>query len=146
METNGINYTRHIYNLVPGTEKPTEYHLIKNSLQRALLPEEIRIEPGNPENIRNRRETLCVNNCRSWEYGARVTDLLPTSLKNVFEGNLKNAAVEKSAPESLIFFEFSKNRELLVIDLFKGFYTDNPFAFSLILESHQFLLHKKGSR
>ena len=146
METNGFNFTRHIYNLAPGTDKPTEYHLIKNSLQRPFLPEIIKIEPGNPESIRNRRETLCVNNCRSWKYGARVTDLLPTNLNNVFEGSLKNAALEKSAPESLIFFEFSKNREILVIDLFKGFYTDNPFAFSLILESHQFLLHKKGSR
>ena len=87
-----------------------------------------------------------MNNCAKWEYGARVTGLQPTHLKNVFEGGLKNAASEKFSPESLIFFEFSKNRELLVIDLFKGFYTDNPFAFSLILESHNFLLHKKGSR
>ncbi len=142
METNGINYTRHIYNKAPGNRKPTEYHLIKNALQRPFLPEKIRIEPG--ANGRT-KESLCIFNCPTWEYGSRVTDLQPTNETNVFEGCLRNPALENFKPESLIFFEFSKNREILVIDLFKGFYTENPFAFSLILESHQFLLHKKGS-
>ena len=146
METNGISYTRHIYNKAPGTSRPNEYDLIKNALHRPYLPSTVRIEPSTGQRNSSIKETLCVQNCPTWEYGARVTGLQPTNLKNVFEGSLKSAAFEKSAPESLIFFEFSKNRELLVVDLFKGFYTDNPFAFSLILESHQFLLHKKGSR
>ena len=49
METNGISFTRHIYNKAPGTDRPNEYHLIKNALQRPFLPEAVRIERAHPE-------------------------------------------------------------------------------------------------
>ena len=147
METNGINYIRHIYNRrsrICSNDLHTEYELIKNFLQKIVLPAAVTIEKTSETSTNNLINSwLCVERKTDWPYGTRVTGLQTTKSKNIFEGNLLNPAFEKRTPGSLIFFEFSKNKEILVIDVFKDFYTDNPFAYKLIFESHQFLLRKK---
>ncbi len=146
METNGIKFTRHIYNRLKGTESKKEYELIKNTLAKPILPEIVRIELNQDlQNSKKINSWLLVNNIPNWKYGSKVTALIPTGKNNIFEGNLRNLNFEKSMPGSLIFFEFSRNNEMLVIDIFEDFYTENPFAFNLILEAHKFLLRKKAS-
>lgn len=146
METNSIKFTRHVYTRISGTDWNTEYQLIKNSVQKAILPEIIRIEPNRGFNgSKNIDNWLCVYNCPDWQYNNRVTGLRKTYINNVFEGNLIDSNLEKLTPGSLIFFEFSANNELLVIDVFKDFYTHEPFVFRFLIESHKFLLRKKAS-
>ncbi len=145
METNGVKFSRHVYSKLKGPTRQTEYELIRNSVAKPILPAIIKIEPNTgPTASKGIINWLCVDSCKDWQYGTRVTGLQPTTRKNVFEGSLKNLHIEQTTPGSLIFFEFSRNNELLVIDIFKDFYTGNPFAFSLLLESHQFILSKKA--
>ncbi len=141
METNGVKFSRHVYSKLKGSKRQTEYELIKNSLEKSILPPIINIE--HPEATGKKDNWLYVSNVPNWQYGTRVTGIIPTSRENVYEGNLIKPHLDKPTPGSLIFFEFSRNNELLVIDVFKDFYTDNPFTFRLILESHQFILSKK---
>ncbi len=146
METNSIKFTRHVYTRISGTDWNNEYQLIKNSIQKAILPEIIRIEPNRGFNVsKNIDNWLCVYNCPDWQYKNRVTGLRKTYINNVFEGNLIDPTRKELTPGSLIFFEFSANDELLVIDVFKDFYTHEPFTFRLLIESHKFLLRKKAS-
>lgn len=141
-----IKFTRHIYNRLKGTDWNTEYELIKNFHNKPVLPRIIRIEPNRGyNNSKGIKDWLCVYNAPNWRYGARVTGLRPTTRGNVYEGNLINPDHVKPTPGSLIFFEFSEKREILVIDVFENFYTHNPFTFRLIFDTHQFLLNKKGS-
>ncbi len=145
METNGVKFSRHVYSKLKGTTRQTEYELIRNSITKPILPPIIKIEPNQGSNAcKGVNNWLCVENLKDWQYGTRVTGLQPTTRKNVFEGSLIKPHIEQPTPGSLIFFEFSRNNELLVIDIFKDFYTGNPFAFSLLLESHQFILSKKA--
>ena len=145
METNGVKFSRHVYSKLKGTDWNTEYELIRNSLEKPILPPIIKIEVNRGyNNSKGIGHWLCVYNEPNWQYGNRVTGLRPTSRNNIFEGNLIKPHLDKPTPGSLVFFEFSRNNELLVIDVFKDFYTDNPFAFRLILETHKFILSKKA--
>ena len=144
METNSIKYYRHIYQLDNETAWHTEYRQVKNTVHPSILPEAIRIEVNRGYNeSKNIDHWFCVYNCPDWKYGNRVTGLRKTYLPNIFEGNLIDPEVKTPQPGSLIFFEFSAKKEILVVDVFKNFYTQNPFAFRLLLEKHNFLLRKK---
>lgn len=144
METNGIKFTRHVYNKLKGTDWHTAYELIKNSIEKPILPSFIKIENNlGFNNSKGINHWLCVYNIPNWKYGTRVTGLRPTYKNNVLEGNLINPDSVKPTPGSLIFFEFSRNNELLIIDVFKDFYTVDPFEFRMILGTHRFILSKK---
>ena len=142
METNKIKFCRHIYHLSKKSASKT-YEKVNNTVHRSVLTDTIKLQQsGGKTEI-----YFCVTNPRNWDFGSRVSVLLETNLKNVFEGNLSSIDTERPEPGTLLFCEFSANHKVLVIDVFPGFYTQNPFAFSLLLEKHDFLLRKKpGSK
>lgn len=144
METNNISFCRHIYQLKTSATNYDVYTKVKNSFQASLLPDKVNIcsVPGK-ETRKTPKKQLKVDFESYWPYGKRVTDLNSTQLSNIYEGWLVDPNVKDPFPGSLIFFEFSENSKLLVIDVFQDFYTHNPFTFSLMLSGHKFLLRKK---
>ena len=146
MQTNGINYVRHVYSLLKGSKNKGCYHLIKNNIKNTLLPEAIKIEVN-----RDLKKTgliekwLILIPSESTNLHKKRIGIARTGLNNIYEGSVADLNNNSTKGENLIFFEFSNNDELLIIDFFKNFNTQNPFAFKFLLENHEFLLQKKAS-
>ncbi len=144
METTGIKYFRHIYHACKGSSNGiANFEKVNNAVHRSLLPDKVKIKRnGNISEL-----CFCIENPAKWKFGSRISSLLETHFKNIFEGNLLSLEREKPEPETLLFCELASNEKVLIIDVFPGFYTHNPFAFRLLLEKHKFLLRKKpGSK
>lgn len=146
MQTNEINYVRHVYSLSKGPKNKGCYHLIKNNIKNTLLPEAIRIEVN-----RDLKKTgliekwLILIPSESTNLHKKRIGIARTGLNNIYEGSIADLNNNSTTGENLIFFEFSNNDELLIIDIFKNFNTQNPFAFKFLLENHEFLIQKKAS-
>lgn len=140
METNGIKYFRHIYHQGKGSNGTTTFEKVNNSVHKSLLPGKVKLQNNSekPELI------FCVEDPAKWDFGNRISELLETHIKNVFEGNLITLERKRPEPGTLIFCELASNEKILVIDVFPEFYTHNPFVFRLLLEKHEFLLRKKA--
>ena len=146
MQTNGINYVRHIYTLLKGPNNAGCYQLIKNNVKHTILPEAVKIELNSDlKNNSLTQKWLILVPEKGKNLSKKRIGIAKTGFNNIYEGSMPDLDNSSNTGGNLIFFEFSNNDELLVIDIFKNFNTQNPFAFKFLLENHEFLIQKKAS-
>ena len=110
METNGIKYIRHIYQVKKDNRNSLNYEQITNSIQTGFLPQNMEIQSGsNSKNSRNFGKIM-FSGCNSQNLENKEITLVPTDLLNISEGVIKDPKTKK---ESIVFVEFSRNLKIL---------------------------------
>ncbi len=128
---NTPQYIRHTYKVINELKSYTVYELIEiykiNPIteNKNLLTDILRIEKfqGN-SNASNINDYLRLRNCSNWSKSELVTGLRPTLKENLFYGDWRK--LENSNPiKTLLMFSFSKDKQTLIIDVYRGFYPNH---------------------
>jgi len=128
---NTPQYIRHTYKVINELKSYTVYELIEvykiNPIteNKNLLTDILRIEKfqGN-SNASNINDYLRLRNCSNWSKSELVTGLRPTTKENLFYGDWRK--LENSNPiKTLLIFSFSKDKQTLIIDVYRGFYPNH---------------------
>ncbi len=129
------DYTRHIYKVDKALKTYTVYQLISVENGTTQLTEKLRIE-----NYRGYSEAtgikdyLRLRDTGSWSSCEKVTGLRPYGKSEVFHGN------RMKGKKSLLIFQFSIDRQTLIIDVFRAFYPFNKGILLQILKTHSYHL------
>jgi hypothetical protein len=131
---NKPDFIRHLYKVKKEFKSYTIYSLVEVTGNKNLLSETIRIETfRSKSNSRNIDDYLRLKTTSNWATSEMVTGLRPTSKNGLFYGDLINKETQK---KSLLLFTFSTDREILIIDVFRGFYPLNNGLLKNIIKTH----------
>ncbi|WP_372752526.1 hypothetical protein [Labilibaculum sp.] len=129
--TGNVKYIRHIYKVERAKKVYTVYQL-EPSAQIRVLTDLIRIEQFRKfSNGKGFDEYLRLRDTTNWAKCEQVTGLKKTNNPNVFFGDRMHLG-----KKNLIVFKFSKDKEYLLIDYYKGYYPTNG-NFKAILDKYQ---------
>lgn len=133
MRTTGTtlaDYIRHRYKLSKVLKTYTVYELTNSEGNINLLAQTIRIEQfQNKSNAKNINEYLRLRTTNSWATSEMVTGLKFTTKEGLFYGDKRTLDKEKNLKKHLLIFTFSKDRQTLFIDYYRGFY---PFQSAIL--------------
>jgi hypothetical protein len=116
------DFIRHTYTATSELKSYTVYKLVKTTGMKDLLTYLLRIEKcrGKSNSTAN-NDYLRLRTATNWFDSKLITGLRPTIKENLFYGEWRKT--EKSnTVKTLLIFSFSKNKNKLVIDVYRGFY------------------------
>jgi hypothetical protein len=129
--TGNVTHIRHIYKVERAKKVYTVYQL-EQTTQNPVLTDLIRIEQFRKfSNGKGFNEYLRLRDTTSWAKCEQVTGLRKTDHPRIFFGDRMH-----SGRKNLIIFKFSKDKEYLLIDYYKGYYPTNG-DFKAILDKYQ---------
>ena len=115
--TGNVQLVRHIYKVERAKKVYTVYQL-EPSTQTPQLTDLIRIEQFRKfSKGTGFDDYLRLKNTTNWAKSEMVTGLKKTNNSNLFFGDRMHLG-----RKNLIIFKFSKNREALLVDYYKGYY------------------------
>lgn len=128
-------FVRHVYKVEKVLKTYTVYQLDKVQQGTNRLTEKLRIElfRGYSE-ATDIKYYLRLRDTGNWDSCEKVTGLRPTNLPQVFHGN------RKKGTKSLLLFQFSKDRQTLIIDVFPAFYPTHKGILIKIIQNHPYHL------
>ena len=116
------NYFRHTFKMSKELKSYTVYELVEVLGNSNLLTQLIRIEPYfGKSSATNIKEYLRLRDVSNWSKCEQVTGLRPTHKEGLFYGDRQRPGVSKT----LLIFQFSKDRQSLIIDVYRGFYPNH---------------------
>ena len=139
MATQTPTPTRHIYDLTnPGQYKEVRHYSLKQASNKNELPEMLNIS-------KDRQFSKAVNiyywlkgkNPGEKKWSKPITGLKPTSAPNIFFGDIPRKVQKRFLPKDLLVFKFPEYSNELIIDVYRGFYTDNKEELHQIIEDHK---------
>ncbi|MFV8280603.1 hypothetical protein ACNKXS_03615 [Christiangramia marina] len=136
MHTNGFKYIRHYYRMDSVSNCGIIYELDSVDHSEIFLPEKVGCTIAGNKEFSPRNLDFFGD--------AGPCNLQPTSKPGIYEGFLVDLIHGKPLPTSTILARFLENEHMLVLDLFQGFYTYNPFLFKAILDNHSFIITNKA--
>lgn len=118
--TGNSKHIRHIYKVERAKKVYTVYQL-EPTTQTPVLTDLIRIEDYRKfSNGKGFDKYLRLRDTTSWATSEQVTGLKKTNNPDVFFGDRMH-----DGKKNLIVFKFSKDKEYLLIDYYKGYYPSN---------------------
>lgn len=119
---NTPQYIRHTYKVTSELKSYTIYELVEVVGNKNLLTDILRIEKFQcKSNATNIEKYLRLRTTSNWSKSELITGLRPTIKENLFYGDWRR--LENSNPiKTLIMFSFSKDKQTLIIDVYRGFY------------------------
>jgi hypothetical protein len=131
------DYIRHTYTVTNELKSYTVYELSNSEGNVNLLTDILRIEQ-----FQGKSQTTQVDDYlrlrtdpKSWTRSRLITGLRPTSNKSLFSGDSKSISKD-STKKTLLIFLFSKDRQTLFIDVYRGFYPLNPALLQNIISTY----------
>lgn len=137
METNGINFTRFLYQLDDKKETVSKYFLYNTEpyQNQYLFTEWIQIEKDfRKNNCSNINYWIRKKDAPTWQNSNLVTGLRETNLKGIYYAD----EVNNKGVKSLLLVQICNDIDIIVIDYFKNFY---PYTLAKRLDfinKHQF--------
>jgi hypothetical protein len=136
MHTMNIEFVRHIYTLDVSLKTYDKYTISNRSeIGESKLSNIVRIEPfygfSNAYDIDN---CLRLQKCGKWAK-KKATGLRPHCCQHVFYGD--HLSFNK---QSLLIFQFSENKRILIIDYFNSFYPRYATWRTNLLNNHNYFL------
>jgi hypothetical protein len=120
---NTPQYIRHTYKVSNELKSYSVYQLAEVTDNKNLLTDILRIEKFQcKSNSTNIDDYLRLRTSTSWSKSKLVTGLRPTIKDNLFYGDWRNLDNPKLPTKTLLMFSFSNDRQLLIIDVYRGFY------------------------
>lgn len=117
---NTPEYVRHIYKVTKELKSYTIYSLAEVTGNKNLLTETLRIETFRGKSkAQNIDDYLRLRTSSNWATSEMVTGLRPTSKNDLFYGDRLNKETNK---RTLLIFSFVKDKQTLIIDVYRGFY------------------------
>ena len=120
---NTPQYIRHTYKVSNELKSYTVYELQHVTGNKNLLTDILRIEQfqGKSQTTRVDDYLKLRTDPKSWTRSQLITGLRPTSNKILFSGDSK--PIDKNTTvKTLLMFLFSTDKQLLFIDVYRGFY------------------------
>jgi hypothetical protein len=120
---NTPDYIRHTYKVTNELKSYTVYELSTSEGNVNLLTDILRIEQfqGKSQTTRVDDYLRLRTDPKSWTRSKLITGLRPTSNKSLFNGDSKSIGKDTTV-KTLLMFLFSTDRQLLFIDVYRGFY------------------------
>lgn len=120
---NTPQFIRHTYNVSNELKSYTVYELVEVKVNKNLLTDILRIEKYQGKS----KSTSIVDYLRfrtatSWSKSELITGLRPTIKDNLFFGDWRNLDNPKLPTKTLLMFTFLEKRQILIIDVYRGFY------------------------
>lgn len=130
------DYIRHTYKATNEFKSYTVYKVVKTTGMENLLTYLLRIEQSRGKsNSTTITHSLRLRTSTNWCDSKLTTGLRPTIKANLFYGVWRKT--EKSnTVKTLLIFSFSKNRNKLFIDVYKGFYPFNNGILQNIIHTY----------
>lgn len=126
-------FVRHIYKVEKVLKTYTVYHLETVQQGTNQLTEKLRIELYRGySDAAGIEYYLRLRDTGNWSSCEKVTGLRPTNRTLVFDGNRKKGS------KSLLLFQFSKDRQTLIIDVFRAFYPAHKGILTKIVQTHPY--------
>ena len=120
---NTPQYIRHTYKVSNELKSYTVYELQHVTGNKNLLTDILRIEQFQGKSLTTRVDDYLRlrTDPKSWTRSQLITGLRPTSNKILFSGDSK--PIDKNTTvKTLLMFLFSTDKQLLFIDVYRGFY------------------------
>lgn len=117
------SYIRHYFKVQKIVKSYTVFEFDNSKPIINLLTDEIRIEQfRHLSNGKGFKEYLRIKNESSWNKSKCITGLKVTTDSNIYYGDMNNKT-------SLLIFQFSNDRQNLILDIYRGYY---PFKMELL--------------
>lgn len=134
---NTPDFIRHTFKVSSELKSYTVYEFIEVQRGKNLLTNLLRIEQfqgkSNASNINN---YLRIRNCSNWSKCEQITGLRPTIKEGLFYGDWRKLNELNVIKKTLLIFKFSKDRQTLFIDVYRGFYPLNPVLLQNIITTY----------
>lgn len=132
-----FDFIRHTFKVSSELKSYTVYEFIEVQRGKNLLTDLLRIEQfqgkSNASNINN---YLRIRNCSNWSKCEQITGLRPTIKEGLFYGDWRKLNELNVIKKTLLIFKFSKDRQTLFIDVYRGFYPLNPVLLQNIITTY----------
>ena len=120
---NTPDFIRHTYKVTSELKSYTVYALDEVTGNKNLLTDILRIEKfQGKSNASNINDYLRLRNTTNWSKCEQVTGLRPTIKDDLFYGDWRNLDNPKLPTKTLLMFSFSKDKQILFLDVYRGFY------------------------
>lgn len=131
------DYIRHIYKLTSELKSYTVYQFDEVQRGENLLTELLRIEKFQGKSCTTRVDDYLRlrTDLKSWTRSQLITGLRPTAIDGLFSGDCKPIGRNNTA-KTLLMFQFSKNRQTLFIDVYRGFYPNHNGILENIINTY----------
>ena len=156
MKTGNLNFTRSFYVLdcINDDQTKRDYLLKQKSvITGPILTERVRIEEDNGYHEQSRffEHWIYFRNDTNWKRCLR-SGLGFTNFENIFEGNISQRidlnnnsynVKELENPKHFIIVQFSSDKTILIVDIFKDFYPYKKGLIDKIINEHNFVYQKQ---
>jgi hypothetical protein len=136
---NNPDFIRHHFKLSKELKSYLVYenfHVTNNAPN--LLTELIRIEKfQGKSNATNINDYLRLKTTTNWATSEKITGLRPTKKEVLFYGDWLKSDKSNTTKKTLLIFVFFKNRNVLLIDVYRGFYPFNKEILQTILNKYE---------
>ena len=123
---NTPQYIRHTYKVSNELKSYTVYQLVEVKVNKNLLTDILRIEKyQGKSNASNINDYLRIRNCSNWSKCEQITGLRPTKKEGLFYGDWRKPNESDTLKKTLLLFQFSTDRKILFIDVYRGFYPNH---------------------
>lgn len=120
---NTPDYIRHTFKVTSELKSYTVYAVDEVTGNKNLLTDILRIEKfQGKSNSTIIVEYLRLRTATSWIKSELITGLRPTIKDNLFYGDWRKLGNPGYPTKTLLLFSFSKDRQILFIDVYRGFY------------------------
>ena len=117
------DYIRHTFKVTSELKSYTVYEFVEVQRGENLLTDLLRIEQFQGKSLTTRVDDYLRlrTDPKSWTRSQLITGLRPTSNKSLFSGDSK--PIDKNTTvKTLLMFLFSTDKQMLFIDVYRGFY------------------------
>lgn len=137
---NAPQYIRHVYKITNELKSYSVYEFIEHNgvtKNKILLTEIIRIEKfQSKSNASNIIDYLRLRTATSWSKSQMITGLRPTTKHGLFYGDWLKTNVLGDTKKHLLIFRFCDNKELMFIDVYRGFYPNHKGILQSIINTY----------
>ena len=129
---------RYFYKLNTVLESYSVYGIIAETENKLLLTEILRIEKFREKSQSKKiADYLPLRSTTNWETCELITGLRPTAKKGLFYGDWLKTNVLGNTAKHLLIFQFSRDRQYLFVDVYRGFYPTNRKALQKIISTYK---------
>jgi len=133
---NTPDYIRHTYIATNELKSYTFYKVVKTTGTENLLTYLLRIEKfQGKSNSKGINDSLRLRTSTTWFDSKNITELRPTIKANLFYGVCRKTQ-KSNTTKTLLIFSFSKNRNKLFIDVYRGPYPCNNEILQNIISTY----------
>jgi hypothetical protein len=123
---NTPQYIRHTYKVSNELKSYSVYQLTEVTGNKNLLTDILRIEKfQGKSNASNIIDYLRLRNSSAWSKSEQVTGLRPTDKEGLFYGDWRKLDKSDTLKKTLLLFQFSTERKILFIDVYRSFYPNH---------------------